>query len=128
MKYSKRCINCGESFETNNPRKKTCSDKCSYLISLMKQTKFYNDGTTDELRLERLSKLEELAKKQQFLQKPPLDNKCFACNRSSYRLLLHHVSYYPQETVTLCSSCHAMLHSRLLDRKKCSPIKVVKVI
>lgn len=74
--------------------------------------------------------LRALAKRQQIIILEPLLPYCEACRRTKTelerigkKLLRHHISYSPIETITLCTECHHILHDTFLSRKKCVSIK-----
>ena len=65
-----------------------------------------------------LKKLEEISLRQQYMVDIERGDMCIICGSKS-SLVAHHVTYVPQETITLCSKCHGILHHRLLKGKKC---------
>lgn len=64
-----------------------------------------------------IEKLKEIANRQQYLTYIIMKKEgCEVCEKSKNetKLLLHHISYYPEEIITICPSCHGYLHHRLL--------------
>jgi hypothetical protein len=43
--------------------------------------------------------------------------QCLMCGTEN-ELLQHHISYEPEDTVTLCKKCHFKVHIRLIKRKQ----------
>ena len=92
-----------------------CSEECSNRV-------WNNKCNSTQLKTpEQLEKLKAIAERQQdFSQILILKEACEVCG-SKEHLLLHEVSYQPLETITLCSSCHGILHHRFLRNKKVKP-------
>ena len=38
-------------------------------------------------------------------------SECYGCGASGVGLYVHHVSYFPETTVPVCSTCHGKIHS-----------------
>jgi len=113
---AKTCLECEKELDFG--KIKYCSLKCSNrAISRRKREK----ELSIRVSVETLQKLEQLAEKQQdlngFLQKEP---NCEVCGANNL-LILHHISYNPIQIITLCASCHSLLHNRFLKKKKVQP-------
>jgi len=79
----------------------------------------------NELPDERRNLIMEIAKRQQSrinIRNMKIGNKCEVCGKEREEnivtLLLHHVRYYPEETITLCGSCHMYLHKYIEKKRK----------
>ena len=142
-----KCEICNKEF-AGHFRQKYCSDECRYEAwkkYLRERYKIKQQKIIDEkkhrleewkkngsitansvpyngepLPSEVLEKLIELAKKQQYSNIFRRDEKCYACF-SVNNLVLHHISYSPIITVTLCKRCHEYLHKRLLAKQRVAP-------
>lgn len=123
----RRCRACNKYFIPKVWTQIYCSSECS-----KKARGFYVRQKMREYRINKMRKtnpslvkiLEELASRQQFAEDIPIINhqKCIACG-STKRLVKHHISYNPEETVILCGSCHRFLHQVLLGKQRCRPKK-----
>jgi hypothetical protein len=117
---TRKCANpeCQKEFIISNlraQRKIYCSMECHDRV-------LYSSKYGCGLRtLEQIEKLRQLAKRQQdFSKVQKLKEACEVCG-STEHLLMHEVSYQPLETVTLCYSCHGILHHRFLKDKRVRP-------
>lgn len=134
-----RCQNpeCNKEFNPSNQfshNQKYCSRRCSKRADYIKNGKLYPSYNhrlhpqigriqkyQRQISLEIEAKLRALAERQQdangfFI----IASKCEVCG-STENLLRHEISYSPLETVTLCASCHGILHHRFLKDKRVKP-------
>jgi predicted dithiol-disulfide oxidoreductase (DUF899 family) len=131
------CKVCGEFFHPNTWNQTFCSYECYREWNRDKSRARY-EKLQEKLLKDELEKTEKLdpnyIKRMQFLKKlaekqqemPYIEikkNKHFeasGCDGTEYgkKLIIHHKSYSPIEVVTLCTSCHALLHHCFLNGKK----------
>jgi len=107
----KKCLVCGESFETNNRTmtKKYCSDDCR-----RKAERIF--GSKNQTDLEYHNQRKFSGKKYDILKRD--EYKCQMCG-SERQLIIHHLdetgnldnpNNADDNLITLCRSCHAKLH------------------
>jgi len=93
----------------NNPEKrKQYNEECNRKKTLSRYTE------------EQISRFEELAFRQQFLDDYDREGKCIICGKNGV-MILHHISYDPVETILMCTKCHSTLHNTFLKGIKCKP-------
>jgi hypothetical protein len=116
----KICVICKREFEEHDYRQLYCSEECrvEHYAQIRQKKNFEN------MNQEQYEKLKSLADRQQdahdFIK---LKDYCEVCGKTSLetRLVFHEVSYSPLEYVTLCYSCHSILHVRFLRFKRVKP-------
>jgi hypothetical protein len=37
--------------------------------------------------------------------------KCEICEQESLAIVVHHLSYYPEQILSICANCHALIHN-----------------
>jgi len=126
----KKCKECGKEFTVKRENQVYCSNECrfkherkymrDYMKSEMRERRMFEYAST--LTEEQIKKFDYLIEKQQFIEDIPTNHEktCFICGATE-KLIEHHISYSPEEKVTLCRKCHSFLHNSLLARKKCRP-------
>ena len=96
----KKCIRveCNKEFETNNPHKVYCSDRCRKLS-------YEKKHRIDRIRRQRIHNKDRKEIKE-------LSNECWFCG-SKENLERHHITYIEKgdsEIIKLCRNCHSKLH------------------
>jgi len=132
MIHDKLCLRCDIRFQTVYNAQKYCSKTCSYEATL-ERSRVYARSKKNDVREKQKQKfmeekgikawefLNEIGEKQEekFIKRKTC---CKACKitEGETRLLTHHITYIPVETVILCHKCHATLHHNILNGKKFS--------
>jgi len=130
MVYEKVCKQCGKVFQSWHHNATYCSQECFYEHAKnIQRTK--NREISIERRKEKEKEhkkllgenkfkyLKDLAEKQQYYTTDVLEkNYCECCNTNTKKLIIHHISYNPEETITLCVQCHSILHNCILNGDK----------
>jgi ribosomal protein S14 len=99
-------------------KQKYCSEKCKIRMMNIRGSLVYPKT------LEQIEKIKAIANRQQDANEFfKINNKCEVCG-SIENLVRHEISYSPLETITLCASCHGILHHRFLKNKQVKPRKL----
>jgi len=124
-RYSRICKYCGKEFIAYKIHQVFCCSVCSgkYFrkICSMKASMALDEAFKERFTEEQINIFNELADRQQIGEDIILDDSCKVCGTKEGRLIVHHISYNPLEYVTLCSSCHQILHTRFLGKVRVSP-------
>lgn len=122
--YSGYCLKCkieidGEDLFCEKCRNKIPPKFFSHLRYLIKDYYFNNNPSKNcisfvKYPLEDFNKeLAEMIRKRRFKQKfnRSKENICVLCGKHSKDSVKHHINYHPPKFMTLCRSCHGIVHS-----------------
>lgn len=124
--FREKMKNSIKEYQLKNPDKV----KLWHRKSQKKIRRKYRERTWLSLSVEARKLLEKLAEEQQLLVIEKKKKYCEVCGWSpkeekdyfKKKIVIHHISYIPIKTITLCTVCHAYLHHRLLSDKKVNKI------
>jgi hypothetical protein len=102
-----------QEWQRNNHEKYKLDGTIKNYNKIKSDKKFNNQYNETQIKL-----FEELSDRQQFMDAINKEKTCHICLGGG-KMVLHHIQYEPQETITLCYKCHAYLHHRFLERKRC---------
>lgn len=118
----KKCPVCGNFFVRKWGFQVYCSNDCRIHAKSVQIKEYMRRRRLKNIGKNAFSILEDLAKRQQFVDDKNIIQKgnCFACG-STENLVEHHIKYIPEEKVILCKRCHSFLHNNLLNKRHCKP-------